>query len=153
MLKDFKAFILRGSVVDLAVGVIIGAAVGTIVTSLVTDVIMPPIGLALGQTDLNHFLVVLKQGTPPGPYATIAAAQAAGAVTLNYGHFIGTILAFVITVSAVFFFFVKPVEKLQRLAKAGKPALPITKECPFCYTEISPKATRCPNCTSVLASA
>ena len=153
MLKDFKAFIMRGNGLDLAVGVIIGVAVGAIVSSLVTDVIMPPIGLALGETDFSHFIVVLKHGTPPGPYATIAAAQAAGAVTLNYGHFIGTIITFFITASAVFFFVAKPVAKLQSLKRADEPVMPITKECPYCFTNISIKATRCPNCTSELKSA
>jgi large conductance mechanosensitive channel len=94
VLKDFKAFITRGNVVDLAVGVIIGAAVGAIVNSLVSDVIMPPIGIALGEVDFSHFMIIFKHGTTLGPYATIAAAQATGAVTINYGHFIGTIFTF-----------------------------------------------------------
>lgn len=150
MLKEFKAFITGGNVVDLAVGVIIGAAVGVIVSSLVADVIMPPVGLAFGEVDFSHFLVVLKHGTPPGPYATVAAAQAAGAVTLNYGRFIGTIITFLITATAVFFFVVKPIIKLRTLKKADTTVVPATKECPFCYTNIFIKATRCPNCTSQL---
>ena len=150
MLTEFKAFITRGNVVDLAVGVIIGAAVGTIVNSLVTDVIMPPIGIALGDVDFTHFMIVLKHGSTPGPYATISAAQAAGAVTINYGRFIGYIITFFITVTAVFFFVVKPMAKLQTLKKADTTVVPTTKACPFCYTDISIKATRCPNCTSQL---
>lgn len=153
MLKDFKAFITRGNVVDLAVGVIIGAAVGAIVNSLVTDVIMPPIGIALGDVDFTHFMIILKHGSTPGPYATVAAAQTAGAVTLNYGRFIGTIITFLITATAVFFFVVKPIAKLQTLKKADTTVVSATKECPFCYTNISIKATRCPNCTSALESA
>ena len=111
---------------------------------------MPPIGLAFGEVDFSHFFIILKHGTPPGPYATIAADQAAGAVTLNYGRFIGTIITFFIAASAVFFFIVKPVAKVELLKKADKPVVPTTKECPFCYTDISIKATRCPNCTSQL---
>jgi len=142
---------MRGNVVDLAVGVIIGTAVGAIVSSLVADVVMPPIGLALGEVDFSHFVIVLKQGTTPGPYATVDAAQAAGAVTLNYGRFIGTIITFFLTACAVFFFVVKPIAKLQSLKKAAEPVVPATKECPFCYTDIPIKAIRCPNCTSPLA--
>src|SRR5512147_2832270 len=96
MLKEFKAFVMRGNVVDMAIGIIIGAAFGAIITSLVKDVIMPPIGLALGKIDFANLLVVLKQGTTPAPYSSLAAAQAAGAVTLNYGQFINTIITFII---------------------------------------------------------
>lgn len=153
MLKDFKAFIMRGNVVDMAVGIIIGAAFGAIVSSLVKDVIMPPIGLGLGKIDFANLLVVLKQGTTPGPYASLAAAQAAGAVTLNYGLFINTIITFLIIAFVVFFFIVRPIARLQapKKAVAAAPAAPTTKECPFCFTNIPIKATRCPNCTSALA--
>ncbi len=150
MLKDFKAFILRGNVVDMAVGIIIGVAFGAIVSSIVKDVIMPPIGLALGKIDFSNLVIVLKQGTTPGPYATLAAAQAAGAVTLNYGLFINTIINFLIIALVVFFFIVRPIARMQTPKKAAAPAAPTTKECPFCYTNISIKATRCPNCTSPL---
>ncbi len=150
MLKDFKAFILRGNVVDMAVGIIIGVAFGAIVSSIVKDVIMPPIGLALGKIDFSNLVIVLKQGTTPGPYATLAAAQAAGAVTLNYGLFINTIINFLIIALVVFFFIVRPIARVQAPKKAAAPAAPTTKECPFCYTNISIKATRCPNCTSPL---
>jgi large conductance mechanosensitive channel len=151
MLKDFKAFIMRGNVVDMAVGIIIGAAFGTIVSSLVKDVIMPPIGLALGKIDFANLLVVLKQGTPTGPYDSLAAAQAAGAVTINYGTFINTIITFLIIALVVFFFIVRPIAQMharQQAKQAAPAAEPTTKECPFCSTQIPIKASRCPNCTS-----
>ena len=150
-MKEFRAFIMRGNVVDMAVGIIIGAAFGAIVTSLVSNVIMPPIGLALGHIDFSNLAVVLKQGSPPGPYATVAAAQAAGAVTLNYGLFVNTIISFIIIALVVFFGIVRPIMHLQAPKKVEAPAAPTTKECPFCYTNIPIKATRCPNCTSELA--
>ena len=154
MVKDFKAFIMRGNVVDMAVGIIIGAAFGTIVSSLVKDVIMPPIGLALGKVDFANLFVVLKEGTTPGPYASLAAAQTAGAVSINYGTFINTIINFLIIAAVVFFFIVRPIARMnaRQAAKAAPApaAAPTTKECPFCYTQIPVKATRCPNCTSPL---
>ena len=150
MLKDFKAFIMRGNVVDMAVGIIIGAAFGAIVSSLVKDVIMPPIGLALGKIDFSNLAIVLKQGTTPAPYESLAAAQAAGAVTLNYGVFINTIISFIIIAFVVFFFIIRPIARMQAPKKAAAPAAPTTKECPFCYTNIPIRATRCPNCTSSL---
>ena len=152
MLKDFKAFIMRGNVVDMAVGIIIGAAFGAIVSSLVKDVIMPPVGLGLGKIDFSNLAIVIKQGSTPGPYPTLAAAQAAGAVTLNYGLFINTIINFLIIASVVFFFIVRPIARMQIPKKAAQPAAPITKECPFCYTSIPIKATRCPNCTSPITT-
>lgn len=150
MLKDFKAFIMRGNVVDMAVGIIIGAAFGAIVGSMVKDVIMPPVGLALGKIDFSNLAIVLKQGTTPGPYASLAAAQTAGAVTLNYGLFINTIINFLILALVIFFFIVRPIARMQAPKKVAAPAAPTTKECPFCYTNIPIKATRCPNCTSPL---
>lgn len=148
--KEFRAFIMRGNVVDMAVGIIIGAAFGAIVASLVKDVIMPPVGLALGNIDFANLAVVLKQGTPPGPYDTLAAAQTAGAVTLNYGLFINTIIIFIIVALVVFFGIVRPIMRMQAPKKVEAPAVPTTKECPFCFSNISIKATRCPNCTSPL---
>ena len=154
MLKDFKAFIMRGNVVDMAVGIIIGAAFGAIITSLVANVVMPPIGLALGKVDFANLLVVLKQGTPVGPYHSLADAQAAGAVTINYGTFINTVISFIIVVAVVFFLIVRPIAKMNERQKAklaaAAPVAPTTKECPFCGTQIPVKATRCPNCTSQL---
>jgi large conductance mechanosensitive channel len=150
MLKDFKAFILRGNVVDMAVGIIIGAAFGAIVTSLVKDVIMPPIGLLLGKIDFSNLLWVIKEGATSGPYTSLDAAQKAGAVTLNYGLFINTIISFLILAAIIFFFVVRPIAHMQAPKKEAAPAGPTTKECPFCFTNISVKATRCPNCTSTL---
>ncbi len=151
MLKDFKTFIMRGNVVDLAVGIIIGVAFGAIVSSFVKDVIMPPIGLVLGNVDFTNLFVVLKQGTVAGPYPSLAAAQEAGAVSINYGVFINTIVNFLILVAVVFFFIVRPIARMQAPKKVAAPAASTTKECPYCYTNISVKATRCPNCTSELA--
>jgi large conductance mechanosensitive channel len=150
MLKDFKAFMMRGNVVDMAVGIIIGAAFGAIVASLVKDIIMPPIGLALGNIDFSNLIVVLKQGTPAGPYGSLLDAQAAGAVTINYGLFINTIIIFLIVALVVFFFIVRPIARMQASKKVEAPAALIIKECPFCSTNIPVKASRCPNCTSVL---
>lgn len=150
MLKDFKAFITHGNVVDIAVGIIIGAAFGLIISSLVKDVIMPPIGLALGKVDFANLAITLKEGATPGPYSSVAAAQSAGAVTLNYGAFINTVISFVIIALVVFFFVVRPIARLQAPKTVAAPAAPTTKDCPFCYTAISLKATRCPNCTSQL---
>ena len=152
MLKDFKTFIMRGNVVDLAVGIIIGVAFGAIVSSLVKDVIMPPIGLALGKVDFTNLFVVLKQGTVAGPYPSLATAQEAGAVSINYGVFINAIVNFLILAAVVFFFVVRPIAMLHARQKAAEVAsAPSTKECPYCYTNIPIKATRCPNCTSALA--
>jgi large conductance mechanosensitive channel len=150
MLKDFKAFITRGNVVDLAVGIIIGVAFGAIVNSFVNDILMPPIGLGLGKIDFANLIVVLKEGATPGPYASLAAAKEAGATTINYGIFINTIINFLIVAAAVFFFVVRPIAKLSAPKKAAAPATPTTKDCPFCFTAIPIKATRCPNCTSEL---
>ena len=148
MLKEFKEFAMRGNVVDMAVGIIIGAAFGTIVNSFVQDVIMPPIGLLLGNIDFSNLFAVLKDGKVAGPYASVAAAKAAGAVTINYGLFINTIISFVIVAFAVFLL-VKTVNKLNR-RKEALPAVPTTKECSYCLSTIPIKATRCPNCSSEL---
>ena len=148
MLKEFKEFAMRGNVVDMAVGIIIGAAFGTIVKSLVSDIIMPPIGLLLGNVDFTNLFSVLKEGAKTaGPYASLADAQAAGAVTINYGVFINTIISFIIVGFAVFMV----IRSVNRLKKEEEvPAEPTTKDCPYCLTSISIKATRCPNCTSKL---
>jgi large conductance mechanosensitive channel len=152
MLQDFKAFIMRGNVIDMAVGIIVGVAFGLVVNSLVKDVIMPPIGLALGNVDFTNLFVVLKEGaTTPGPYASLAAAQQAGAVTINYGTFINTIVNLLIIAAAVFFLIVRPIARLQ--ARTKKAEAPTTKECPYCITAIPIKATRCPHCTSELKTA
>lgn len=150
MLKDFKAFILRGNVLDLAVAVVIGAAFGAIVKSLTDDVIMPPIGLALGHIDFSNLFVVLKEGTKaPPPYPTVAAAHDAGAVTLNYGLFINSIVTFIIIAFCVFII-VRMVSKMY-----AKPAPPSDnmRACPRCTMPIPKAATRCPNCTSDVQAA
>ncbi len=154
MLKDFKAFVMRGNVLDLAVGIIIGAAFGAIVSSLVGDIIMPPIGLLLGNVDFSNLFIVLKEGKTSAPYASLAAAKAAGAVTINYGTFIMTIINFLIVAFAVFLVvrsFMRMQERLQAPKKVEALAAPITKDCPFCYSTIPIKATRCPNCTSQIS--
>jgi large conductance mechanosensitive channel len=149
MLKEFKEFAMRGNVVDMAVGIIIGAAFGTIISSLVADVLMPPIGLLLGNIDFANLFAVLKEGAKAaGPYASLAAAKEAGAVTINYGLFINTIISFLIVAFAVFLL-IRSLNKLKRQEEAP-PAVPTTKECPRCFSTISIKATRCPHCTSDL---
>ena len=146
VLKEFREFAMRGSVVDMAVGIIIGAAFGAIVKSLVDDVLMPPIGLLLGQVDFSNLFAVLREGATAGPYASLAAAKAAGAVTVNYGLFINSIISFVIVAFAVFML----IRSLNRLRKAEAAPPPATRDCPFCCTAIPVAATRCPNCTSQL---
>lgn len=149
MFKEFREFALRGSVVDMAVGIIIGAAFGTIVTSLVADVLMPPIGLLLGKVDFANLYVLLTAGQTPGPYASLAAAQQAGAVTMNYGAFINKIISFLIVTFALFLM-IRSMNRMKRKAEAPAPA-PTTKDCPFCATAVPLKAVRCPQCTSELA--
>ena len=148
MLKEFKEFVMRGNVVDMAVGIIIGAAFGTIVKSLVSDIIMPPIGLLLGNVDFSNLFILLKEGKVPGPLASLADAQKVGAVTLNYGMFVNTIISFLIVAFAVFLL-IRGINKLKRQAEAPPP-VSTTKECPYCLSAIPIKATRCGHCTSEL---
>ena len=148
MLKEFREFAMRGNVVDMAVGIIIGAAFGAIVKSVVDDVIMPPIGLLLGNVDFSNLFITLKQGAAAGPYATLELARKAGAVTLNYGAFFNTIVSFVIVAFSVFLL-VKGMNQLKRQQEAA-PAAPTTKECPHCLSTIPIKATKCAHCTSQL---
>ena len=151
MLKDFKTFILRGNVMDLAIGVIIGVAFGAVVKSLVDDVVMPPIGLATGGIDFSNKFVVLKDGAAAvGPYASVAAAKAAGATTLNYGVFVNNVVSLLI-IGLCAFLIVRAVNRLVQTHDA--PLAPQTKMCPFCAMEIPLTATRCPNCTSQLTGA
>jgi len=146
MFKEFKAFAMRGNVLDLAVGIIIGGAFGTIVKSLVDDIIMPPIGLAMGGVDFSDILVLLREGKVPAPYASVAEAQAAGAVTMNVGLFINSIITFLIVAFAVFLL----VRAANRMMPQEAAAAPSTKDCPLCRMAIPVAATRCPHCTSEL---
>jgi large conductance mechanosensitive channel len=149
MFKEFKEFAMRGNVVDMAVGIVIGGAFGTIVKSLVADVLMPPLGLLLGGMDFSNLFVVLKRGNVTGPYNALADAQAAGAVTINYGLFLNSVVSFVI-VGFALFLLIKAMNRLRR--QQAKPAVVITtKDCPYCLSTISIKATRCPHCTSQIA--
>lgn len=147
MLKEFKEFIMRGNVVDMAVGVIIGAAFGGIVKSLVDDILMPPIGLLLGSVDFSNLFVILKEGATPGPYASLASAKSAGAVSINYGVFLNGVIGFLIVATTVFLL-IRGLNALYRREKTS--ATPTTKDCPHCLSAIAIKATRCPQCTSQL---
>lgn len=142
MWKEFKEFISRGSVLDLAIGVIIGAAFGKIVTSLVDDVIMPPIGLILGRVDFSNLYINLSGGD----YPSLEAAKAAGAATINYGVFINTVIQFLI-VAFVLFLIIRQANRFKREEAAAAPS---TKECPYCLETIPLNATRCGHCTSEL---
>lgn len=148
MLKEFREFTMRGNVLDMAVGIIIGGAFGTIVSSFVNDILMPPIGLLLGDVDFANLFFVLKEGNPPAPYSTVTLAQDAGAVTINYGIFINAIVSFLIVAFALFLV-IRTMNRLQR-EEVAPPAEPTSKECPYCKTEIPIGATRCPHCTSEL---
>jgi large conductance mechanosensitive channel len=150
MLKDFKEFAMRGNVVDMAVGIIIGGAFGTIVKSLVDDVLMPPIGLLLGGVDFSNFFLVLKEGAKPGPYAALADVRAAGAVSINYGVFLNSVISFLIVAFSVFLL-IRGINAIRRQEQAA-PALAIAKECQYCTSSIPIKATRCPQCTSQLSA-
>ena len=146
MLKDFKAFIDRGNLLQLAVAFIMGVTFAAVVTSLVNDIIMPAVGLALGGRDLTSLFAVIKQGDPTGPYNTVAAAKEAGAVTINYGLFVNAIIVFIIVALVLFFI-------MRAYMKTQKPAAVSTKDCPFCFTAVPLAAVRCPNCTSELPEA
>jgi large conductance mechanosensitive channel len=143
MFKEFKEFAMRGSVLDMAVGIIIGVAFGAIVSSLVADVLMPPFGLLLGKVDFTNLYILLSGA---GPYPSLAAAQAAGAVTLNYGLFINKIISFLIVAFALFLV-IRSMNRMKKKSEAPAPA-PTTKDCPFCATAVPIKAVRCPHCTS-----
>ena len=148
MLKEFREFAMRGNVVDMAVGIIIGAAFGKIVASLVADVIMPPISILLGNVDFTEWFITLSSGS----YDTLAAAQEAGAATLNVGLFINAIVNFVIIAFAVFML-IRGINRLKRKEEAGETPSPTTKSCPHCLSTIPLKATRCGHCTSELGTA
>jgi large conductance mechanosensitive channel len=147
MLQEFKEFALRGNVVDLAIGIIIGGAFGQIVTSFVNDILMPPIGLLLGNVDFSNLFINLSGGR----FDSLAAAQEAGAATINYGLFISTVIDFLIVAFAIFLL-VRQINRMQRREEEA-PAAPTTKECPYCLSTIPLEATRCPHCTSELGAA
>lgn len=145
MWKEFKAFAMKGSVLDMAIGIVIGIAFGQIVSSLVSDIIMPPLGLAMGHIDFNNYFVNLTGKH----YATLADAKKAGAAVIAYGHFINTVIDFIIVAFAMFLI----VKWFSGMKKPEAPAAPTTKDCPYCASSIPLKAVRCPHCTSQLAPA
>jgi len=145
MLKEFKEFIMRGNVMDMAVGIIIGAAFGKVVTSFVSDILMPPIGKLLGNMDISNQFINLSGGK----YATLAEAKKAGAATINYGLFLNTLIDFLIIAFVIFLL----IRQINRLKREPLPALPTDKECVFCFSNIPLKAVRCPYCTSELGKA
>ncbi len=147
MWQDFKEFVQRGNVLDMAVGIAVGAAFNSVVSSLVNDLIMPPISLLLGTADFTNLFIVLKGGEQAGPYATLQAAEEAGAVTLDYGLFINTVVSFFVIAFCVFLL-VKAVNRAMPEPEPEPARAPTTKTCPYCKTEIPIEAVRCPNCTS-----
>jgi len=158
MFAEFRKFIMRGNVMDLAVGFVLGAAFTTIVKSLVDDVIMPLVGLLLGKTDFSNLFLVLKEGGQVGPYATLKLAKDAGAVTVNYGVFLNAIVAFII-VGFAMFMIVRSINRMEAKFEAQfskekpKPGDPTEKKCPFCLSTVPFQATRCPACTSQIETA
>ncbi len=144
MLREFREFAVRGNVLDMAIGIIIGAAFGKIVTSFVGDILMPPVGLILGNADFSNLFINLSGKS----YATIVEAKAAGAATLNVGVFLNTVIDFLIVAFAIFLL-VRQINRLKRQPEAA-PAAPTTKECAFCFSSIPVRASRCPHCTSEL---
>ncbi|MHC2995565.1 MAG: large-conductance mechanosensitive channel protein MscL [Candidatus Atribacteria bacterium] len=151
MWKEFKKFAMRGNVIDMAVGIIIGTTFGVIVKSLVSDVIMPSVGMFLGKVDFTNLFIILKEGKIDGPYVSLASAQEAGAVTVNYGVFVNTIVNFFIVAFAIFLL-IRVINKIKMKEEALTPE-PTTKGCPYCLSRIPIKATRCPHCTSKLVAA
>ena len=144
MFKEFREFALRGNVVDMAVGLIIGAAFGAIIGSLVADVLMPPLGWIMGGVDFSNLFLIIKDGSMPGPYASLAEAQKAGAVSINYGVFINTLINFAIVALAMFLL----IRAMNHLRRPEPAAAPPTKECPYCFSSMPVMATRCSQCTS-----
>ncbi|MGL6071089.1 large-conductance mechanosensitive channel protein MscL [Craterilacuibacter sp.] len=147
ILKEFRDFAVRGNVLDLAIAVVIGGAFGTIVKSMVDDIIMPPIGMLLGNVDFSNLFLVLKEGSKQAaPYISVAAAKDAGAITLNFGLFINAMVSFTIIAFAIFML----VKVINRLKREEVPAEATTQDCPYCLSSIPLKASRCPHCTSQL---
>ena len=158
MFKEFKKFILRGNLVDLAIGFTVGAAFTTVAKSLVNDIIMPPLNLLLGNNALDNFFILMKEGSTPAPYSSLENAKEAGAITLNIGAFINSNLSLLLVAIAMFII-IKMISKLEsdivivgKKKKEVKKSDPTEKKCPFCYTTIDYRATRCPECTSQLES-
>jgi large conductance mechanosensitive channel len=152
MWKEFREFTTRGNVVDMAIGIMVGGAFAPIAKSLVDEIFMPPIGLLFGHVDFKDYFWQIGEGKPPGPYATLEAAKAAHAVTVNYGLFINAVLTFLI-IAFVAFLIVRMVNRLRRKDEGVPPAAPATRECPYCLTALPIKATRCSACTSQLSGA
>jgi len=148
MLEEYKKFAVKGNVIDMAVGIIVGAAFGTVVQSLVRDVLTPPLGLLTGGADFENLFVVLREGSPEAPYATLQAAQNAGAVTINVGVFINALISFLIVTFAVFLL-VRYINQLRE-PDEGPPPPASVKKCPHCISDVPTQATRCPHCTSEL---
>lgn len=156
LVSDFKAFALRGNLVDLAIGFTVGAAFTTVAQSLVNDLLMPPLGVLLGRTDFSDYYVLLDEGTTPGPYPTLEAAQAAGAVTWNYGAFLTSVVTFLIVALAVFVL-VRGIRRIGRevedeFGQADAPDVPETKKCAYCRETVPFAASRCAHCTSFLGT-
>lgn len=149
MWKEFKAFAVKGNVIDMAVGIIIGAAFTSIVQSLVKDILMPPLGLLTGSVDFSNAFILLREGTTPAPYPTLQAAQDAGAVVLRYGSFINAVISFMLVAFAVFLL-VRYINKLKSPKQMPEPVSPTIKKCRYCFSDIPVEATRCPHCTSKL---
>ena len=150
MFKEFTEFLKRGSLIDMAIGIAVGTAFATIANSLVEDIVMPPVGMLLGNVEFGDLYLLLRQGDPIGPYATLDAARDAGAVAIAYGHFIENVLTFIV-IAAVFFMILRSLNKLRR-EEPGQAAQAVrTKTCPFCITTVPVQATRCPSCTSAIA--
>lgn len=149
MWKEFKAFAVRGNVIDMAVGIIIGAAFTTVVQSLVKDILMPPLGLLTSDIDFSNAFLVLSEGTAPGPYASLQVAEEAGATVLRYGTFLNSLISFALVAFAVFVL-VRYINRLRDPKQTPEPVSPTVKKCSFCYSDIPIQATRCPQCTSEL---
>lgn len=149
MWNEFKEFAIRGNVIDMAVGIIIGAAFTSVVQSLVDDILLPALGILTSDIDFSDAYIILSEGSVPGPYPSLQAAQEAGAVIMTYGMFINAIISFLLVALAVFFL-VRYINKLKRPGATPGPAAPAMKKCPYCFSDIPAEATRCPNCTSQL---
>ena len=148
MFKEFIEFLKRGSLIDMAIGIAVGTAFATIAKSLVDDIIMPPVGLALGNVEFDDLFFLLRQGDPAGPYPTLEAARSAGAVAIAYGNVLNNDLAIVV-IAPVFFMILRSLNRLRRTEPGQSPEIR-TKPCPFCITTVPVQATRCPACTSAL---